>query len=292
MRIGPPLHLEKITAVSGQLFVLRRFQLPCFPFHWHYHPEVELTLIRKGKGLRYIGHSVESYEEGDICLLEGNLPHSWSSARKDGRVVSTVIQFLPETAGRDFWSLREMRSVAHLLEKSRGGYSIHGPVRQRIVKWMEMLEQLPLTSPRRVSVFIEMLGDLATGRGLRPLHPGGPPAVGPRPGRSQALLQTVLRYVENNSAREIIHQEVARLARLSPPAFCRFFKRQMGKTFSDHVNDVRLARACAELTDTDREIIGIAYLCGYNNLSHFNRRFRASFKCTPREYRRRISRGA
>jgi AraC-like DNA-binding protein len=64
----------------------------------------------------------------------------------------------------------------------------------------------------------------------------------------------------------------------------------MGKTFSDHVNDVRLARACGELADTDRGIIEIAYLSGYNNLAHFNRRFRMVNKCTPREYRRRARR--
>jgi AraC-like DNA-binding protein len=290
MRIRSPLHLEKITAPSGQFFGLQHFQSPHFAFHWHYHPEIELTLIRRGRGLRYVGHSIEPYEEGDLCLLEGNLPHSWSSARNRRSVESTVIQFLPDAGGELFWNLRELREVSHLLRKTRGGWSIKGGVRRRVIERIDELERLPHTSPHRVSIFIELLADLASGRALRPLHPGGPPPVGPRPGRKQALLQTVLRHVEDNSAKTIIHQEVARLARLSPPAFCRFFKQQMGKTFSDHVNDVRLARACAELTDTDQGITEIAFACGYNNLAHFNRRFLESLNCTPREYRKRATR--
>ena len=88
-----------------------------------------------------------------------------------------------------------------------------------------------------------------------------------------------------------MHRDIAKLAGFSPSAFCRFFKRQMGRTFSDHVNDVRLARACAELADTDQAVIEIAFGCGYHNLPYFNRRFRAMLGCTPREYRSRALQG-
>ena len=291
MKIQPPLRLEKILAPSGQLFVLRRFALPFFPFVWHYHPEIELTLIRRGRGLRYVGHSVEPYQEGDLCLLGGNLPHSWSSEREGGRGESTVIQFLPETGGEALWKLRELRDVTRLLAQSRGGWSIGGSIRRQTAERIDALEKLPLASPRRVSLFIEILAGLTSRRGLRPLNPGEAPPTGPRPGRSEALLQKILRHVEANSSRAIIHREVARLVGFSSSAFCRFFKRQMDKTFSDYVNDVRLARACVELADTDRGVIEIAFACGYNNLPHFNRRFRAMMGCTPRDYRRRITHG-
>ena len=288
MRIASPLRLEKITAPSGHLFVMRSFRLPYFPFNWHYHPEIELTLIRRGRGLRYVGNSVEPYREGDVCLLEGNLPHSWSSPRSGKSVFSTVIQFLPDAGGAEFWNLREMREISQLLKKSKGGWAIGGAIRRRTAERIDAIERLPITSPRRISLFIDLISDLASGRGLRPLHPGGTPPINPKPGRSQMHLQTVLRYVEANSSENIVHQDVAKLARLSPPAFCRFFKRQMGKTFSDHVNDVRLARVCTELADTDKGIIEIAFSCGYTNLAHFNRRFLTAFHCTPRDYRHKV----
>jgi AraC-like DNA-binding protein len=293
MRIASPLHLERITAPSNQFFVLRRFPLTHFPFLWHYHPEVELTWIRRGRGLRYVGHSVEPYQEGDLCLLGGNLPHSWSSDRGGGRVESTVIQFLPEPGGESFWQLRELREITRLLHLSQSGFCIEGSLRRQARERIEALEKLPLVSPRRISLLLEILALLAANvRKLRPLHPGTRAPSGASQGRSEARLQQVLRVVEANSAREIMHRDVARLAGFSPSAFCRFFKRQMGRTFSDHVNDVRLARACVELADTDRGITEIAFGCGYNNLPHFNRRFRALLRCTPRDYRRRAQLGA
>jgi len=293
MRIAQSLRLEKIPAAAGQLFVLKRFRPAFFSFNWHYHPEVELTLIRRGRGVRYVGGSVERYEEGDFCLLGANLPHSWSSQREDGRVESTVIQFLPQAAGASFWGLRELREIDRLLRGAGAGWSIGGRMHVRGVALLDALEKLPLLSPRRAALFLELLAGLAeakakTGeRGLRPLHPGAPPRPAVRRGRSEKLLQAILGHVEAHSGREIVHAEAARLVRLSPAAFCRFFKRHMGKTFGEHVNEVRLARVCGELADTDRGITEIAFACGYGNLPHFNRRFRMAMGCTPREYRRR-----
>ncbi len=287
MRIASSLRLEKIPAAAGQLFVLRRFRAPFLTFTWHYHPEVELTLIRRGRGVRYVGGSVERYEEGDFCLLGANLPHTWSSVRGAGTVEATVIQFLPQAAGGFFWGLRELREIDRLLRGAGAGWSIGGKMRTRGIALIDALEKLPLLSPRRAALFLELLAGLAEGRGLRPLHPGAPPRPAARRGRSEALLQAILGYVEANSARGLVHAEAARRVRLSPAAFCRFFKRHMGKTFGEHVNEVRLARVCGELADTDRGITEIAFACGYGNLPHFNRRFRMLMGCTPREYRRR-----
>jgi len=288
MRFPRPLRLEKIQSVESQLFVLRRFQLPAFPLVWHYHPEVEVTLIRRGRGLRYVGGSVERYEEGDLCLLNAHLPHSWSSERKTGPVESSVIQFLPETAA-DFWALRELRKIGRLLARGGGGWHVRGKARERSIALFDALERLPLLSSRRAVLFLELLSGLAEATGLRPIQPAGATRGPVLRGKNEILLQSTLSYVEANSTREIVHTEAARRVRMSPAAFCRFFKRRMGKTFGQHVNEVRIARVCGELIDTDQGIIEIAFACGYNNLSHFNRQFTTLMGCTPREYRRRTT---
>jgi AraC-like DNA-binding protein len=72
---------------------------------------------------------------------------------------------------------------------------------------------------------------------------------------------------------------------MSDVAFSRFFKMRTGKTFVDTLNEVRLGHASRMLIDTTQSINEIAYRCGFNNMSNFNRIFKKKKKCTPKEFR-------
>jgi transcriptional regulator GlxA family with amidase domain len=91
--------------------------------------------------------------------------------------------------------------------------------------------------------------------------------------------------VEGNFRDNVSHLQAARIARLSPTAFSRFFRQHIGKTFEDYVNEVRIGQVCVELQQSAESITEIALRCGYQNLANFNRRFQERLHLTPREYR-------
>lgn len=72
---------------------------------------------------------------------------------------------------------------------------------------------------------------------------------------------------------------------MSPQAFCRFFRAGTGRTFQRYVSEVRVARACVGLLNSDRGVSEIALEAGFSNLSNFNRRFREVTGYPPRIYR-------
>ena len=62
---------------------------------------------------------------------------------------------------------------------------------------------------------------------------------------------------------------------------------QRGETFSHHVLRVRLERAAAMLTTKKHmPVAEVAFRCGFNDLSYFNRTFRRRFGDSPRAYRK------
>jgi AraC-like DNA-binding protein len=75
-------------------------------------------------------------------------------------------------------------------------------------------------------------------------------------------------------------------------SFSRFFKNRSGKTFIDSLNDIRMGHASRMLIDTTQSISEIAYNCGFNNISNFNRIFKKKKNCTPKEFRESYSMGS
>ena len=106
-----PLRLELISLTDGESFAWREFIQPRFTSPWHFHPEIELTLIRRGSGQLFVGDTIVRYGEGDIFLLDGGLPHVFYSdapPKTRGKKAcshAVVIQMLPDIFGAKFWDL-------------------------------------------------------------------------------------------------------------------------------------------------------------------------------------------
>ncbi len=85
--------------------------------------------------------------------------------------------------------------------------------------------------------------------------------------------------------------EVSKLANMTDVSFSRFFKARTGITFMDSLLEMRLGHASRLLIDTTQSVAEVAYNCGFNNISNFNRLFKKKKGCTPKEFRENYSYG-
>ena len=91
-------------------------------------------------------------------------------------------------------------------------------------------------------------------------------------------------FLNNNFNETITLGDAAKIAGMAEVSLSRFFKFRTGKTFIDTLNEVRLGHATRMLIDTTNSINEVAYKCGFNNMSNFNR----IFKKEKRQHSERI----
>lgn len=99
--------------------------------------------------------------------------------------------------------------------------------------------------------------------------------------KQQDLLVQIINYVHKNYARTISIDEIAGVCHLQPQYFCRFFKKNMGKTFLEFTNDVRMYHVYMDMQQTNLSITEISQKNGFSNYDTFLKTFRKKYGCKP-----------
>ncbi|MDR8763793.1 HTH-type transcriptional regulator YesS [Burkholderia multivorans] len=98
-------------------------------------------------------------------------------------------------------------------------------------------------------------------------------------------LSHALSYIGKNLASDLRESDLAQLTGQSVSAFSRAFHRHTGMPFVQYVNRLRIEAACQMLLDERANITDICFQAGFNNVSNFNRQFRAVKGMAPSEFR-------
>ncbi|MNI46935.1 HTH-type transcriptional activator Btr [compost metagenome] len=95
-------------------------------------------------------------------------------------------------------------------------------------------------------------------------------------------------FVDTHYAEKIRLEDMAETMHLNAKYFSSLFKKESGMNFIDYVNEVRIRKASDLIFRSDHMINEIAYMVGFQNLSHFNKLFRKATSMTPLAYRIRV----
>ena len=103
--------------------------------------------------------------------------------------------------------------------------------------------------------------------------------------RDVRRMQQIAAYVMAHYVHAISLKEIAAEVGMNRSAFCSYFKRCKGMTFSQFVTQYRLNTACELLKHSQKQVSEICYLVGFNDVPHFNRMFKKAKRMSPKAYR-------
>ena len=260
--------------------------LPHFSYPIHVHPEYEFTWFIKGNGRQLIGDHQGPYRSGDMLFLGPNLPHAWfpfpREATPSGDATLINLQFQEDIWGQTFWSLPEAGPIRALLNRSRFGLKIEGTHKAFVARSMRRIQEQ--SGFAAMLTLLEILHHLSLAPEQPVLSSLGYIPVSAAP-RELETISRIHEYVMSRYHSGIQLEEAARISGLSKTAFCHFFKRRTGRSFSRFVNELRIKEACRALRESGASVAEIAFESGFSNLSHFNRCFRSFMATSPRRYR-------
>ncbi len=275
-------HISPDENSSFKVFHIKDIPISELNWNYHYHPEIEIVCVLKGKGTRHVGYHKSHFEDGALVMIGSNIPHSGLGLNATDPHEEIVILFkeenlsLPEAES-------DSNSIKRLIEMSRYGVLFSSEVKERIIPKLEKITQAE--GYARYLLLLDLLHDLSKTEDYELLNTEIMPYT--IVSRNRNRLEAVFTYVENGYQNEVDIQQAAELANLTKPAFCNFFKKATSITFVEFVNRYRIDKACILLSQ-EKSIAESCYATGFNNITYFNKIFKKYTKTTPGQFIRNL----
>ena len=276
-----------IPTSQEKTILFQEDEMPYFYPHLHRHEEIQLTLVLKGEGTLLVGSSMHPFCANEIYLVGANIPHvfkSDSSYFEQGstkQIHALTVFFNPSGKLASLFNLPELKSVNSFFSNYYSGFKIpqsaFADISQKIngIKLTNGIDQL--------MQFFQLLKALSSLKDFELLAPNAQPKL--FSDHEGMRISNIYNYIMQHYTRDLSLEEVAGAAFMTPQAFCRYFKKHTRVTFVTFLNEIRINEACKKLIDGSYESVSsVAYDCGFNSITNFNRVFKSTTGKSPREY--------
>ncbi|RZS99723.1 AraC family transcriptional regulator [Aquimarina brevivitae] len=275
----------KIPKTSDATLIVQEDRGAILYDHYHQHEELQISLIVQGEGKLVVRDSFSEYRPGDLLVFGSKVPHLFKSTFTGKETYMISLFFTEDSFGRAFFDLPEFSKLKSFFENTSYGF--------KVLSQPKGLHQLFLTlvhSKQKLHRFIlflqvlECIIDIPVQKlSQQPLQKKY------REGEGQRMAKVFQRMIEDFNE-DISLSEIARMANMTPNAFCRYFKQRTNKTFFQFLTEIRITNV-TRLLEKNRElsIAEAAYQSGFKNLSNFNRKFKAIKQITPSAYKKTLN---
>ena len=176
----------------------------------------------------------------------------------------------------------EFEKIEELIEKAKSGLVFSGQTREQVSVLLESMED---KSPfARLQCMLKVLHLLSNSQEYEVLNAKGMTLI--IQNQEDDRINQVFNYVKEHYEDDISLEEISRVALMTVPAFCRFFKKSTQKTFTQFVNEFRVRQAIRLLSQSNKSLSDISGEVGFNSFSHFTKQFKRITAKTPSQYKK------
>lgn len=250
----------------------------------HQHDAWELFYVVHGRGSRIAGDTVQRFSVGDVVLMPPKMHHRWEfdtdSADSNGNIKYLMVAFSHSLILRcmeQFPELRNrMKSTMFPTNALKFGATTTRTIRNTLIQMKEMDELDRLCEMfRLIPVTFGSTDHISVGSPMKIE-------------KDVRRMQQISTYVMRHYVHSISLNEIASEVGMNRSAFCSYFKRIKGMTFSQFVTQYRLNTACELLKSSQKQVSEICFMVGFNDVPHFVRVFTMAKGLSPLKFRKQF----
>ncbi len=253
-------------------------------FLWHWHPEMELTLILSGQMEYRINEKSYHLREGEALFGNANTLHS--GYRKDGADCSYLsITFHPRFLygyENSILHTKYVEPVVSCEKMASLSFTKDVPWQQQIKEDMEKIYQMSLEQPEDYEYRVHLLLSEIWFHIYHYFEKM--PEKEEHSSKHLARLRQIITYLQEHYRQEINLSDVAKEVNICKSECCRFFKKHMNMTIFEYILYYRIQESLPLLRKGE-SVTNVAGMVGFSSPAYFGQIFKRYMKCTPREYR-------
>lgn len=254
-------------------------------FMWHWHPEIEITYVRKGTMCYKVNNLVYHLKEGDIVFNNSGALHSGTMENQEDCAYIPVT-FDPRLIYGFFQSTINSKYVDPVIQDSMlpaicidQSESWHKPFREYLLRIIALDEKKPDFYELDITICLQSMWRLL----LEHI------TYEPQTSRENSLeydrIKKILSYIEENYQNKITLNDIAGHIHLCESECTRLFKRHMNTTLFAFLQEYRIERSL-EFLQADQPVSAVADKAGFSDPNYYSKVFAKIKGCSPREYRK------
>jgi len=261
----------------------------------HWHAEAELFYVLEGEIDFYVENDLYHLASGNAIFIPPNLLH-YAVSTSEENVIFQALVFATELVVEPADSIRFQKYIQPVLQDNRHYCLLITPDKQAVWKTQilndirRILEVLNSTESdnkdNETDLLIEGLIQVIWYSIYR--HHFKNLYKNRSTGRMETQVQKIIQYIQDHYQEEISLTTLAQVVHITEAQLCRSFKKVTGTTIFAYLKKYRILKSCEWLQNSDKKIQEICGLCGFQNISYYNRAFLYLMKTTPSEYRKHL----
>lgn len=261
---------------------------PTGSFPWHWHDEVEFTLVLSGQIEYRVNDSCYRMTTSQGLFCNSGALHAGRMTGSDCDYISLTFHprllagFEGSAVGAKYvYPLVENQSVSSVLFTTEIAWQA------QILRWLTEVFQLTVDKPPLYELTIHRLlldvWSVLYGNCAEQVH-----STPPEDQEKLRRLRVILTFIQKHYSEKLTLEDVARQVGLCRSECCRFFKRQMGLSLFTYILDYRIGRSLAYLKE-GCSVADAANAVGFTEPSYYSKVFRERTGRLPSHYRKEAS---